>query len=405
MRKTAERLPVLFLWHHHQPYYHAPGKERPCMPWVRLHAARGYRDMAAAMQTAAVRMTFNLTPVLLEQLVFAEKNTPADEFERLSRIPAGDLNDTERRFILRNFFSINWAVHIRPHARYQKLLAKRGETVTEASLRQALIDFTAQDFTDLVALFNLAWIGFAGRRDPAIAALLRKGENYSAADIDVILADHRRALAEVLPLYRGLRARGQAELAVSPYSHPILPLLCDTQNAMADIPRQQLPRPDYQHPEDAERQLRMAQQTYREIWGDAPLGLWPSEGSVSKETLDIAATCGFRWAVTDQGILQRSVGTAKGPLAHFTSHAWHAGEHELRLYFRDRALSDAIGFRYAEPDAGGCGGRVHRPPRTDRRRHARNGGTVRGDCPRRRESVGSVRGWRRSVPDALVSAA
>ena len=135
---TAERLPVLFLWHHHQPFYHAPQTAWPLMPWVRLHAARGYRDMAAAMQAAPVRMTFNFTPVLLEQLEFAEAHEPADEFERLSRIPAGDLTEEERRFILRNFFSINWAVHIRPHPRYRRLLAKRGETVSEASLRQAL---------------------------------------------------------------------------------------------------------------------------------------------------------------------------------------------------------------------------------------------------------------------------
>jgi len=158
------RLPVLFLWHHHQPFYQPAGAERPVMPWVRLHAVRGYLDMIAVVREAGVAVTFNFSPALLEQIRFAAQNTPADEFERVSRIPAADLSETEKRFILTNFFAINWNVHVRGRPRYSELLARRRERLSDVSLRQALVDYSSQDFTDLVALFNLAWIGFTGRR-------------------------------------------------------------------------------------------------------------------------------------------------------------------------------------------------------------------------------------------------
>jgi len=343
----GDRLPVLFLWHHHQPFYRAPGAERPDLPWVRLHAARGYLDLMTIARETGSSMTFNFSPSLLLQLREAAESEVCDEFERVSRIPAHDLREDEKRFILRHFFSLHWAVHVKGHRRYASLLAKRGDPAADPSCRSALVDYSAQDFTDLVALFNLAWIGFSGRRDPLIIELVKKGRDYAAADVDAILAFHHRALRDVRAGYRALREQGQIELSVSPYSHAILPLLCDSGVAATDIPRQRLPRPEYRHPDDAERQLKLAAEAHREAWGETPGGLWPSEGSVSEDVLNIAAACGFHWVATDQGILERSEHTKSEVAPHFLSYHWKSGEVGLRVYFRDRALSDAIGFRYA----------------------------------------------------------
>jgi alpha-amylase/alpha-mannosidase (GH57 family) len=343
----SDKLPVLFLWHHHQPFYRAEYMERPELPWVRLHAVRGYLDMLSAVRETGAAVTFNFSPALLLQLKTATENEICDEFERLSRVPAHDLRDEEKRFILRHFFSINWPIHVKGHPRYEALLSKRGDLAADPHFRTALVDYSAQDFSDLIALFNLAWIGFTGRKNTIIAELFKKGRDYTAQDIEAILAYHHQALNEVLSGYRSLRNQGQIELSVSPYSHAILPLICDSRVAAPDIPRQLLPRPEYHHPEDAERQLKLAIAAHQEIWGETPGGLWPAEGSVSEDALNIAAACGMRWAATDQGILERSEHTKSESTPHFVSYNWKAGDVGLRVYFRDRALSDAIGFRYS----------------------------------------------------------
>ncbi|RPH93892.1 hypothetical protein EHM69_09010 [candidate division KSB1 bacterium] len=342
-----DRLPILFLWHHHQPFYHAPEAERPVMPWVRLHAVRGYVDMLTVARETGAAMTFNFTPALLEQLAFASDNDPADEFERISRIPARDLTEEEKKFLLMNFFSINWSVHVKGNARYESLLTKCGDHVSESSFRAALTDFSAQDYTDLIALFNLAWIGFTGRKDAVIVGLMNKKRDYSSEDIQFILEYHHQVLGSILKDYRDLKEKGRIEISTSPFSHAILPLLFDSFSATPDIARHLLPRPEYRHPEDVDRQLKMAVNKHREVWGDVPQGLWPSEGSVSEEVLQRAEAAGFRWLATDQGILERSERTRTDTTAHFVSYQYKAKSAGIRIYFRDRALADAIGFRYA----------------------------------------------------------
>jgi alpha-amylase/alpha-mannosidase (GH57 family) len=343
----GDRLPVLFLWHHHQPFYQAPNSMRPLLPWIRLHAVRGYQDMLTAAAESEACVTFNFSPSLLEQLEWAAAQEICDEFERVSLVPAADLSEDDKKFLFAHFFSINWAVHVKPHARYAELLAKRGETLKPETLRRALVNFAAQDYCDLKVLFHLTWIGFAGRRDPLIAGLLRKGRGYSENDARDVLQFHHRLLNGIIASYRQLLEKGQIEISTSPFSHAILPLLCDSGVAAPDIPHLHLPRPDYRHPQDVEHQLKSAIRTHQRVWGVVPQGLWPAEGSVSDDVLAIAADTGFRWAVTDQGILERSERSTSGSTSHFRSYGWKAGEYGLRLFFRDHALSDAIGFRYA----------------------------------------------------------
>ena len=62
-------LHVAFLWHMHQPYYVDPVHGTALMPWVRLHATKGYLDMIwLAERFPDFHCTFNLTPVLLKQI-------------------------------------------------------------------------------------------------------------------------------------------------------------------------------------------------------------------------------------------------------------------------------------------------------------------------------------------------
>lgn len=344
-------LPVLFLWHHHQPFYKAPGEERPWLPWVRLHAVKGYLDMVTAVRECGAKVTFNFSPSLLEQLREGAQLIPADEFERVSRVPAPDLTAKDRGFLLEHFFAVDWGQNVLSHKRYKELLSKRGEHFSESSAKTTIADFSHQDLTDLIALFNLSWIGFCGRRSPEIAELLAKQRSYTAEDIGRILDFHHRMMTDALTQYSALREEGLIEISTSPYAHPILPLLCDTRTAERDIIRQHLPKTIYQRPDDAARHLKSAVTVYDEVWGGPPSGLWPSEGSVSDEALQLAAAAGFKWAASDQAVLDRSDRTLTENGVHLNAHLWERDGHSMQMYFRDHALSDAIGFRYASMTA------------------------------------------------------
>src|SRR5215813_6313705 len=65
----AGPLDVLFLWHMHQPDYRDPRTGVAELPWVRLHAASAYRDMALVLREQPhVRATVNFVPSLVAQL-------------------------------------------------------------------------------------------------------------------------------------------------------------------------------------------------------------------------------------------------------------------------------------------------------------------------------------------------
>jgi alpha-amylase/alpha-mannosidase (GH57 family) len=344
---TVKPLPVLFLWHHHQPQYRSPTSSWAWLPWVRLHAARGYTDMAAVCEDEGAQVTFNLTPILLEQIAQQAEAPVADEFERVSRVPVHDLTEEERCFILEHFFSVNWDTLLRPWPRYAQLLSLRGERADKAEICRKVGDFSDGDILDLTVLFHLAWIGFTGRKRPEIHELIQKGQKFTEEDRVTVLGVHRQLLQAVVPTYRRLWEKGVVELTTSPYAHPILPLLCDGSVAFPDLPKGALPRIAFRHPEDANGQLALARQIFEQHFGKPSNGLWPSEGSLSEEALSLIASNEFHWTATDEENLYRSRIEGSQVSDAFAPFAFRAGEREITLFFRDKRLSDAIGFQYS----------------------------------------------------------
>src|SRR5262249_46844286 len=115
-------------------------------------------------------------------------------------------------------------------------------------------------------------------------------------------------LNRVVPEYRDAAARGQIEISASPFYHPILPLLCDTDIYLRTHPDARRPRRRFARPEDASEQLTRASKYHQQVFGRAPVGLWPSEGSVSEAVVPLAAAAGFTWMATDELILARTLG-------------------------------------------------------------------------------------------------
>jgi alpha-amylase/alpha-mannosidase (GH57 family) len=322
---------VALLWHLHQPDYRDPETGVPVMPWTRLHALRGYRDVLRETAAAGVRVTVNLVPSLLDQLLHYAAGG-ADGHLELTRIPAGDLDDAERLAIRDTFFGGHPDLR-RTHTSYAAL-----EDRFEAG------DVGVGDWRDLQVWSTLAWFGATALDDfPAIAALRAKGRGFTEDDKDALLDVQASLLAGIPDDLRAL-ATSNAEIAASPYFHPILPLLVDTRHAFRALPEVRGARP-FVRPADALRQLRDARARVEALTGRAPTTLWPSEGSVSPEVVELAAQAGFRALCSDDGVLARSErtrATANG--------GWDLG-HGVTGLFRDHELSDRVGFRYAKAPA------------------------------------------------------
>ncbi len=342
---------VCFFWHMHQPYYTDPVAGSASMPWVRLHATKAYYDMAYLLEKfPAVRSTFNFTPSLLLQLQEIGAGTVRDLFLEHAQRPAADLTAEEKAFIIRHFFSANWATMVRPYPRYHDLLVRRGLEIHGQELQRVARQFSTQDFLDLQVWHNLAWFGYGTvHQYPRLAALRHKNRGFTEEDKQEVLALQRVAVQEIVPLYRRLMERGQIELTTTPFFHPILPLIIDTdinRRARPDLP---LPA-RFRAAEDAEAQLQRAIDFHRQTFGQSPTGLWPSEGSVCPELLPIVHQVGLRWLATDEGILARSLEMCGRPWHRHTAlyQPYRAGEcgQDLTILFRDRDISDAFGFIY-----------------------------------------------------------
>ena len=346
---------LALLWHMHQPPYQEAETGEYLMPWVRLHATRAYYDMAWILERhPRVRCTVNFTPVLLEQLEDYVEGRARDRFLDLTDRPVAALGPEERQTIVRSFFMVDWERHVQPVPRYWDLLQKRGRDVRHADVARLAATFTEAELTDLQVHFNLAWMGFGARADdPGIRALLDKGRDYTREDVAYLLEAQRRLLSQIVPRWRALADRGQVELSTTPYYHPILPLLCDTDSARRALPGVVLP-PRFAHPEDARWHVREAIASHARRFGAPPAGMWPAEGSVSPEAVEVLASEGVRWAASDEGVLLHSL-PPEAPRLGSLYRPWRVSggpAGELSMLFRDRSLSDVIGFTYANVAAG-----------------------------------------------------
>ena len=349
----SQPLCIAFIWHMHQPYYRDLVTGACSMPWVRLHATKDYLDMVTRLsQFPAIHQTFNMVPSLLDQLEeYLPPANRSDEFLDLSRKPAADLSEQEQRFLLRWFFLANPERMIKPYPRYHDLLAKRGLHVKDDDWPRIQKRFRTQDYLDLQVWFNLAWVNpWLRAQDPVLAALEAKGAQFTEEEKQSVLERHLTLIGQVIPTYREAAARGQIELSASPYYHPIMPLLCDTRSAHVALPNLPLPDITFRHPEDARWHLAQGLARHHAAFGSHPAGVWPSEGSVSEEFVRLAIESNVRWIATDEEILWRTVRTARAASALYRPHVLRRKHGQIATVFRDRELSDLIGFVYSRWD-------------------------------------------------------
>lgn len=354
--EVGPKLHLALLWHQHQPLYKNLSAPSPvgsyALPWVRLHAIRDYYPMAALVaEHPQVHLTINLTPVLLWQIEDYTERGATDRALELTRTPAESLGDEQRLEILSTFFDANRDNQILPQARYQELFERHALSAT----------LDAQDMRDLQMWFNLAWFGKEFReRDVelitgevvGVRRFVERQRGFTTRDIDAMVADQYKILRAIIPLHRTLQERAQVELSTTPFFHPILPLLVDTDRATIDRAGATYP-PRFAYPEDAEAQVRLAVAHYEHCFGRRPRGMWPAEGAVSRSTVSLFASAGVEWIATDQGVLARSGRwgyRAEDPdvlcQPYRAMEPSPEGVSEISVFFREPWLANHVGFHY-----------------------------------------------------------
>ncbi len=341
-------LNIAFVWHMHQPYYKDILTNEVSLPWVRLHGIKDYLDMASILKGFPnIKQTFNLVPSLIDQIEEYTKSplNIKEKFLDITRKRTEDLDEKDKEFILFNFFMCNWGTMIEPYKRYHDLLVKRGRFVQKNKIARIVKEFSAQDFLDLVVWFNLVWFDPIYRHeDKNIGELFIKGSNFTEEDKEYIINKQISILNAIIPTYKEMSESGQIELSVTPYFHPILPLIVDSDVAKECMGWAELPK-KFSHPQDASWHVQNAIKTFEKHFGYQPKGMWPAEGSVSEGILELLVQNGIKWIATDEEILFKTFKMGKSHRL-YKPYSLMRKFGDISIIFRDHALSDSVGFVY-----------------------------------------------------------
>jgi alpha-amylase/alpha-mannosidase (GH57 family) len=360
------RVNLVLLWHMHQPQYRDPESGQYVLPWTRLHALKDYWGMVQVLGEApGFHATFNVVPALgiqLEEYASGKFNEP---WFALAFKPTDELTREDKAEILARAFQVN---HDRLMSRWPRFV-ELFEWSRPAGGAQAQVTFTPRDWRDLQVLSQLAWMDEIWlAKDEVVSRLANKGKDYTERDKSALKAKQLEFFVLVLPAYREAAQRGQIEISTTPFYHPILPLLCDSDIARVANPGTPLPRRAFRQPDDAREHLRRACEYHQRVFGAKPAGLWPSEGSVSDQALTIAMEEGFKWFGTDEGVLGRTLNVgffrdANGLPANserlYKPYRVQFADSSIIGLFRDHHLSDLIGFVYSRMDGKAAAADLH----------------------------------------------
>ena len=338
---------VVFLWHMHQPYYKDAGKGHYLMPWVRLHCLKGYYDIPLAMEKFGVKGVVNVVPSLLEQILDYTENGASDPWLDHTSLNPSEMNEDQKGFVLKNFFMLHWDRLVKTSPRYHELLNKRFRYEKKLNWNEMANLFTNEEIFDLQVLFNLKWFGFMAReRYPELETLDHKDRGFSQTDKMVVMDTMQKIMEEMIPLYKRLSEEGVLELSFTPFYHPILPLVIDSdvssRSSGAPLPER------FSYPEDALWQIEEGKKYCEKIWGHTINGMWPSEGCVSPEIIPPVVSSGVKWIASDEGVLLNSLGTSNKSEVLYRPYRLKSGDKEsIVSFFRDKYLSDLLGFSFS----------------------------------------------------------
>ncbi len=354
-------LRVVLCWHMHQPQYCDLISGEYKLPWTYLHATKDYVDMAAHLEAVPnARAVVNFAPVLLEQIddyaaqvsgFLRDHKAMRDPLLATLVEPVLPAHPELRLELINNCLRVNRPRVIDRFPAYRRLVELAEPFRADFN---ELIYISDQFLSDLVFWYHLGWIGETVRRnDLRVQRWQEQGSNFSLHDRRELLGLIGELLAGVIERYARLADVGRVELSLSPYAHPIVPLMLDMQSAREAMPGVQLPELEfYQGGEERARwHIREGLEIFEQYFRRKPVGCWPAEGSVSAATLELLGEYGFRWVASGETVLRNSLAASPGVAAAAAPDAllkgYRLSDSGPVCFFRDDNLSDEIGFTYS----------------------------------------------------------
>lgn len=342
-----KKLYLSILWHQHQPYYKDDAGGSYHMPWVYLHAIKDYYEMARHIEEAGnVKVVFNYVPSLLIQLEDYTLSDVPDVFLTELRKNVKNLTAEERALIVKQCFMANTDNMIRPLRRFSQLYDIHGGASGNDDI------FSHQELLDLEVMYILSWCGeYIRREDPHVSYLLEKGSCFTEDEKLHLLDNTCLWIKRITEIHKRLYEKGLAEISCTPYFHPILPLLTDINSAKESCLDMAMPDVEGDLSPDAHWHLHEGLNEFQRRFGIRANGMWPAEGSISQKTAKKYAEAGVRWIASDEEVLGNSLrlNMKNKPDRHilYKRHFQIHDGKKLNIFFRDKELSDLIGFTYS----------------------------------------------------------
>lgn len=357
VKNMPNKLKVVLCWHIHQPQYSDPMSGIYQLPWTYLHAIKDYVDMAWHLENVqGAKAVVNFTPTLIEQIADYDEQVNS-RFKGTGRLkepllialdsPMQPVKAEERSKLISDCLRANEEKLIVPFPYFAKLASKARDLLENP---EGLNYINDQFMVDLVVWYHLAWMGESVRRtDIRVQALMKKAKLYTFHDRRQLMTVIGELLADLIPRYRRLEEAGRVELSVTPYAHPIVPLLLDIKTTHEAMPDSALPEiTDYPGGEErAHWHMEEGLRVFEAYFGFRPKGCWPSEGAVSEQTMKVIARHGFTWTATGENVLRNSFNASDISDASIYKPYKLPGATPA-CFFRDDGLSDLIGFTYTK---------------------------------------------------------
>ena len=331
--------------------------------------------MAAHLEAhPAMKLTVNFAPVLLEQLDdYAQQlkewlETGARMRDPMLNLLAGvdaiPQDVVQRNELLKNCQRANAAKMIDPYPGFYRLVQPLRRIFkvknTGAADAAPVVDigflqyFKQQYFIDILVWYHLAWLGHSLKQTDTSQRLVNKGSDYDMSDRRELIELISNCISGLIPRYRKLAESSQIELSMTPYGHPIIPLLNDIDNMQCAQPN--VPVPAFSKYPGGEARSRWhiekGIECFEQHFGMRPKGIWLSEGAISEDAIAMVEEYGFEWTASGEAVWRNSVKLSGEHSEAAVSkrslfHPYKLNEYSPALFFRDDGLSDLVGFEYS----------------------------------------------------------
>lgn len=355
---SDNQLNVVIYWHMHQPEYRDLRNGEYHLPWTYLHTIKDYVDMVAHLESNKnAKSVINFAPVLLEQI--DDYTHQLDDFLHHGKAlrdpllaaladPVLPLEHEKRLNIIKACLRANKERLVDRFEEF-KLLTEMAEEVIETP--EILEYYSDQYLSDMLVWYHLAWTAENVRKsDKRIKLLTKKAKHFSVHDRHILVEIIYELISGVIERYKNLALAGRIELSMTPYAHPIVPLLLELNSAEQAMPDVILPQASY-YPGGFERSqwhMQKGIEVFKHYFGFVPQGCWPAEGSISAETIELISDMGIKWLASGETVLRNSLEKSEINPDECIHSAYKYRDKNIACFFRDDGLSDAIGFKYSD---------------------------------------------------------